>query len=152
MRFLLQLQSLSRRMVQVATVMLGALMLTACPQKTAVWIPGGSSIGSLVLRFGPERGRDGDVALDVVRIYKCADSAGVGGAAADRGAMWVLYAADRGQMVSSLRYGETPVGFRSAVGPVPLAPGCYIAQISGTGRTRFRVGSNGGVSDEGPPW
>jgi hypothetical protein len=136
-----------------ALMVLSIVGLTACPQETAVWIPPGSTAGNLTVHFGRDHGRNREVALGVVRVHKCADSIGAGGRAADAGAMWVLYATDRrAPMVSKVRYGEALPGFRSTVGPVSLIPGCYFVQISGTGVTRFRVASNGTVSDEGRPW
>ena len=113
-----------------------------------MWVPPGSSTANLVFRLGKERGHDREVALDTVRVRRCDDASGAG-AAADSGASWVLYAVERAQGVSRIRYGEPPAGFRSAVGPVPLVPGCYSVQVSGTGAAGFSVAPNGVVTDEG---
>ena len=111
-----------------------------------MWIPRGASTANLVFHLGQERGRDRNVALGVLRVRRCDDG---GGAAADGGAMWALYSVNRAQEVSRIRYGAAPPGFRSVVGPVPLTPGCYSVEVSGTGAARFAVASDGMITDEG---
>ena len=112
------------RVVRRVLVPAAVLSLTACPQETAVWIPRASTTANLVFHLGKERGHDRDVALGMLRVRRCGGGGG-GAAAIDSGAMWALYAVDRAQEVSKIRYGETPAGFRSATGAVPLIPGCY---------------------------
>jgi hypothetical protein len=66
--------------------------------------------------------------------------------------MWVLYAPDRALPLQEVQYGDSLPGFTVAVPPKPLVPGCYFSQISGSGRTGFRVLADGAVVETGPPW
>jgi hypothetical protein len=125
------------------------VLLTACPQKTAVWISRGATAANLVFHFGKEPGKEAPVAVGGVHVRTCADS--VGGYS-DTAAMWAMYALDHARMLSAVQYGGVPDGFRSTVGPVALQQGCYFVEISGTGRTRFAVRSDDSVVDEGRPW
>jgi hypothetical protein len=99
--------------------------------------------------FGRDSGQRADIALGDARVYRCADSIGVQGEAHS---LWTLLALDHARMISELRYGETPSGFRAVTGPTPLDPGCYIVEISGTGRTRMQVLADRHVHSDGRPW
>lgn len=132
-------------------MILASVGLLGRPQKTAVWIRPGVNSSELAFDFGRVRGKSREVTIDVVRVYHCSDIVGVGGTEADRRAMWALWSEGRARTLSRVRYGEVPPGFRSSVGPKPLVPGCYIVQISGTGRTSFVIEPNHEVTDEGPP-
>jgi hypothetical protein len=138
--------TLLRRTARSLAAVLIAAALAACPQKTAVWIPENSTAASLVFHLGQERGRLHDVALDVLRVRRCDDTSS--GQFADSTSMWTLYAVDRAPEVSRVRYGEIPQGFRSAVGPRALGPGCYTVHVSGTGSARFSVAGDGRIADD----
>ncbi len=43
----------------------------------------------------------------------------------------------------TLRYGTTPAGYASTVGPLPLQPGCYRIFVSGGSRATFRIDRSG---------
>ncbi len=118
-----------------------ALFLTACPQKTAVWVEEGSTAGHLVLGIGSRRGHPGDADIGVVRVYRC-DRTSDG-----PGASWLVGPMGRTEQIKRLVYGETPSGFSSEQGPEPLTPGCYKVATSGTGTTGFTVDSLGTVTE-----
>jgi hypothetical protein len=52
------------------------VLLTACPQKTAVWISRGATAANLVFHFGKEPGKEAPVAVGGVHVRTCADSVG----------------------------------------------------------------------------
>lgn len=136
-------------MIGKGAVLLCAVLLPAlagCPERTAVWVLPGST-GSH-LEFGIASNRDGTsaVLIDVLRVNAC-DSAGYG----FTGASWVLSrASDVNPPPTRVTYGQTPLGFRSEQGPRPLAVGCYDVAVSGTGRERFQVRTDGAVVEVQP--
>ena len=138
-----------RTLRRLRTVGLVALLpaAAACPQRTAVWIAPGATRADLTFVLGRERGQEAPVALGSVVVYACADS--IGGPAEAR-AMWYTRVPDRAREVSRVRYGGTLPGFTVPVGARPLTPGCYIAEISGTGVTRFQVRADDGAVEELP--
>lgn len=117
------------------------LILTACPQRTAVWVDQGSTASHLVLRIADRRGGSGKVAIGVVRVYQC------GGPSTGAGAAWVVGPQNGTANVQQIVYGETPPGFVSDQGPQPLKAGCYHVNVSGTGTTEFQVEANGTVTE-----
>lgn len=120
-----------------------ALLLTACPQKTAVWVRSGSTPEELVFEFGTARGEKGLVDVGVVRVERCASSSPTSVAA------WVVWPTSGTVAMSEIRYGAVPQGF-AAQGPAQsLTTGCYSVVISGTGRTTFTVDSLGIISEAG---
>jgi hypothetical protein len=123
------------------TVSLLVVGLTACPQRTAVWVENGSTANHLVLRIADKRGGSGEVAIGVIRVYECS------GPATGAGAMWVVGPRNGTANVQQIVYGETPPGFVSDQAPQPLKPGCYRVDVSGTGKTEFQVDANGAVSE-----
>lgn len=140
--------TLSSRGISNFFPVLLAFALAGCPQDTEVWIAAGSSADAVMLSFGRTRERAEDVAIGDVTVAACSDSA-----QSRLGAtLWRVTSPSGARLLHQARYGETPGGFRIETGPTRLAPGCYIALISGTGRTRFRVMQDGRVVDEGRPW
>ena len=61
--------------------------------------------------------------------------------------MWVIGAS--GSTTPSppqVVYGETPKGYLTKAGPVPLTPGCYRVIVSGPSEARFVVNTDGTVA------
>ncbi len=119
-----------------------------CPQETAVWVTSGSVAPPLVFRLGPKRGSQSNVSLGMLTVFRCLgdDPSRIGDT------VWKVRSSDTAQPILEVSYGALPIGFVAAVEATPLTPGCYVVQISGTGRTRFRIARNGIVTDEGDPW
>ena len=117
------------------------LTLTACPQRTAVWVKEGSTLDNLVFQFGTRRGVPGGAQIGVVRVYRC------NGSATGPGAMWVVGPVGGTANVLELAYGEPPPDFSADQGPVDLQPGCYRIDVSGTGKAEFIIDTNGEVSE-----
>ena len=124
------------------------ILLTGCPQKTAVWLAPKSAANALTLRFGEERGKLQSVAVGSVQVYRCADQQ----SATSAEKMWAVRAIDTAKSIDHVEYGIAPVGYHVDEGPRRLEPGCYVVQISGTGRTRFRINPDNTATDDGPPW
>lgn len=133
---------MTRRNLRSVLTMLFTVSLTGCPQRTAVWVRVDSTASNLVLQFGRERGIPGGAAIGVIRVYRC------DGPATGDGASWVVGPVGGTNDVTQIRYGETPPGFSSDQGPLPLTPGCYKVDVSGTGKTAFVVDSSGKVIEQ----
>jgi len=114
-------------------------MLTACPQKTAIWISSETRPNQLVFGVGQERGRPGGVSIGVIRVDRC----GGKDFPSYKDAMWVLGVTAKTMDLRRLVYGDSPTGFEASHGPLPLTEGCYEASLSGTGSLRFDVDSQG---------
>ena len=113
----------------------GLLSLTACPQRTAIWLLSGAAPGQPV--FGLEESRDGASLAEVpyVFISPCAGFDGTAGQA-----VWVLQrAVETAAAPRQVQVGHAPPGYRVARGADRLQPGCYVASIQGTGRVEFEV-------------
>ena len=123
-----------------------ACVLTACPQETEVWVARNSSATELTLNFGAHQGRQGSIAIGIVRVARCDNAQTM------KDLMWVIKSNGNTQSIDHLVYGITPDGFHSEKAASPLTAGCYVVQVSGTGRTQFRILPNGTVNDEGRPW
>jgi hypothetical protein len=118
-----------------------AFVLTACPQKTAVWVRSGSTADHLVFDFGKTLGAKGPVDVGILRVERCASSS------ASSAASWVVWPTSGTVLMSEIRYGEVPQGF-IAQGPAQaLSAGCYSVVISGTGRATFSVDSVGSIKE-----
>ena len=131
----------ARRIGDALSLILTTVLLTACPQRTAVWIESGSTSNHLVIDLGSKRGSLGDADIGVVRVHRC-DASPTGS-----GAAWVVGPNGGTARFSRLVYGETPSGFISSQGPTPLVAGCYRVEISGTGQAAFYVGRDGTVTE-----
>ena len=124
-------------------ILIGALMLLACPEQNAVWIEDGSTTTNLT--FGVGRDRDGrgpplsQLILFAVRQCLVGDDSEV--------LVWEIMQEDTLLPIPTrIRYGEPPPGYITRVGPQDLVPGCYEAFLLGSGRATFEVGSDGTVS------
>jgi hypothetical protein len=114
------------------------LLLTGCPQETAVWIAEGSTAADLTLVFGRKRHRERRISA-VVRVERC-DDANRG--SYDGKALW-LVSVD----TSHITYGVAGPGVSEEMKASPLTPDCYFVSMSGTGSTSFVVDSTGGVTE-----
>lgn len=124
--------------VKILLVALIALALTGCPEETAIWVEPESTASRLVFGVSRERGAVTPINFGVLNVSACET----------RDAYWVL--SSTGRRVEHpllVEYGVVPPGFVSDVGPRPLDPGCYLASVVGTGRTRFIVGEDGAVEE-----
>ena len=136
-----------RALLRIAIGAIGPVVLAACPQQVAVWVRSGAMTGNLVLDLGTERGVAGEVDIGLVAVWKCTRSS-----KSDSAMVWRILARPTSHTLRSIRYGIAPDGFSVEVSPLPIEPGCYVAQVAETGATRFRVAPDGSVIDEGDPW
>ena len=123
------------------------IVLLGCPEFTAVWLPHGATSSSLAFELGYEQGVSEPIDLRELRVHVC----GTNSASRMGVAIWII-SRETNERLSQVRFGETPMGFKSESKPPNLTPGCYIVQISGTGRMKFQVLNDGRVVDLGPPW
>jgi hypothetical protein len=116
-----------------------AVLLTGCPQQTAIWISKASTANRTVFGIGKKHGKPGGVSVHVIRVDRC------GGKNYPKydDALWVLSAEGDGEGLKQLVYGETPSGYKVSHGPLPLTSGCYVAGLSGTGSVTFDVDERG---------
>ena len=123
-----------------------AFVCVACPQRTAIWVMPGSSAEHLVFGVSDEIGGAQSVDFTLLHVYRC-DGQSMGPA----GTVWMVEPVrNRSPYPTRIAYGETPEGYRTSAGPVPLTAGCYYARIVGTGQTKFLVREDGSVV-ESPP-
>jgi hypothetical protein len=138
----------------IATIgILLGLGVLGCPQRTAVWIVAPARADDLRFRIADKRGGRGRVSLGVFRVDRCGEpdyyrvgpmwGAGVGAASE---------VPDSG--IREIRYGDMPQGFEPLINQgdtaLTLTPGCYTADIDGTGFTRFEVDTLGWVTEIQP--
>ncbi len=131
-----------RMYLEVALSML-FMLVSACPQRTAIWIEAGSEASHLTFRIADRRGGDRAVSVGVLVVTSC--SAEDDNRAS---AVWIIEPTEGTQHLQRVVYGSAPNGFVSSLGPKPLTPGCYRAAISGTGRSVFVVHEDGTVKED----
>jgi hypothetical protein len=134
---------LRMRHVCVLVALVGGSL--ACPAETSIWIRPGSTIHRL--EFGISDRRDGTqpVPFGALRVMRCS------GTYDESSVVWLLTPDDSGSVYPlSVTYGEPPRGFVSSLGPGQLGPGCYRADILGSGKVQFRILADGSVIEE--PW
>jgi hypothetical protein len=130
-----------RRSSRAVLRLLPALATLGCPQRTAVWVIPGSTTSSLEFGISDGRGSSKGIEFGYLRVNPCA-----GSDFGPSGATWLL--AENGvapAYVNRVRYGVTPLGYRSEQGPVPLQPGCYRASTRGS-HVEFLVRSDGTIA------
>lgn len=132
------------RQIQRVSVLPLLVLLTACPQKTAIWVRQGSTVHHLEFMLSDRIGGSRPISLHYLEIYRCFPRG-----AQPRDTMWVLDG-DGGTEARSIVYGVAPPGFTEPVRARPLGTGCYDVRTDGTGRTRFVVETNGSVRQENP--
>ena len=123
----------------VIALTVAALFLTACPQRTAIWLKPGSTRDSLRFIISDKRGGERILAFGGLRVEPCE---------ASNRPVWVIWdSLGAWTRVREVLYGEAPEHFVEDAPAVPLEPGCYLASILGIGRIEFKVTSAGGVSE-----
>ena len=111
------------------------LGLTACPQKTAIWLLSGTEPGQPVFGVGEKQDGASLTDLPYVLISPCAEFDGTAGPA-----VWMLQrVAVNAAVPRQGQVGHTPPGYRVAKGEDRLQRGCCVASIHGTGRVDFEV-------------
>jgi hypothetical protein len=129
--------------VRLSVLLVGSLMVLACPERTAVWVEEGSTATNLLFGVARYRDRQGPPLSDLptLIVQRCTEPE------ADEDVVWQIVVGDSQPPVpTQIRYGEPPPGYRSRVAPRKLTPGCYLALILGSGRVTFEVASDGSVT------
>jgi hypothetical protein len=125
------------------------LSLGCTMRHSAIWVEEGSSTTQLRFGVGATRGsRDPIDNLNLIRVSAC------GVAASERGVsekvMWLATGSAVSEaLAGTFAYGQPPAGLTNREGPMPLAPGCYVIDISGTGISAgacFQVSASGAVT------
>ena len=127
-------------MLRATMLSVSAGLLTACPERTAIWMVPGSTANHLEFEVGRRRGHPDPAAFRYLTMTACHG--------ATKGFLWsVSQDASRRDVrgVSRVRFPKTPPGY-GHYGPTgPLLAGCYEASVNGSGRTRVEVQSDGSV-------
>ena len=133
------------RMVSVSAT----LLLTACPQNSAVWIQPGSTRDHLVFQLsGDHRSRPQTVYSGSIRVERCLTASET-----RPDLMWG--AAPRNTAVlTSITYGVMPAGYEPLMNQPSkakvLTPGCYFVGTSGSGNLKFDVLPSGDIVGRSP--
>lgn len=122
--------------------------LSACPQRTAVWIDQPATKTNLTFALGRVRGKAEPVRPYYLSISRCRAQGEV-----DQAPIWMIGERPAGPPATAvrIRYGEVPPGFEVRSPPSALVPGCYVAAIGGSGTTAFDVGPTGQVTEHPKP-
>jgi hypothetical protein len=134
--------------LRLSLVLVAAVTVLGCPEQTAVWVEDGSTATDLI--FGVGRYRDGRGPplsnLPTLVVQRCTEPE------ADEDVVWQIAIRDiEAPVPARIRYGEPPPGYYSMVGPGDLTPGCYEADILGSGRVGFAIAPDGSVTTIGTP-
>lgn len=122
-------------------------LLSACPEKTALWVLQGSVADHLVFAVGKEIGKEAPLtSFPGLWVQTCGSDGN------PSRTVWAIEPQDSSEPPHPTRmtYGEPPQGYRSKVAAERLAAGCYDAEIMGTGSVRFVVHSNRTVTVDIP--
>lgn len=123
-------------------VILAAFLLGACTtQSNEIWVEPGATADHLVFGIGKFREGPPVDQFQVLRVSRCE------GPHVGLGAMWVLSLRDDVPAVRQVVYGETPPGYVSDQGPLPLVPGCYQAAATTGGLVEFHVLEDGSIRE-----
>jgi hypothetical protein len=115
------------------------ILLTGCPQSTAIWLKPGSTRDSLAFVISDKRGGERPIAFGVLRIEPCE---------ASNRPVWLIWdSLGAWTKVREVEYGRLPEHFGEQEPAHSLEPGCYRALISGIGRLEFKVTAAGAVSE-----
>lgn len=120
-----------------------AFTVAGCEQQTTVRLAPRAGRAPVAFIVTSTRGRP--TGLGVFRVDSCAR-----GHQRPGPLMWLLTPTQPGQ--ASLRrvdYGKVPAGFKEQSPAKPLAAGCYLVSVSGTGQLKFAIDSSG-VASPGP--
>ena len=131
--------TLPRRILVPLCTLGGALALAACPQRAHVWLAPGASAPHLTFGIGRSVNKPGGVAIGVFRVDPCDKRDGSAPA-------WIAIDNTGTDTTGAIQYGQLPTGFSESRPAMPLAPGCYVASVSGSpGRIAFDVSATGAV-------
>ena len=122
------------------------LALAACPMKSAIWIVAGSTREHLEFGISDKRFGNNSIQWGLLVVRDCTP----GGGEATQKTYWVLERKPEnwnGNWPNRVRYGQTPIDFKTTVGVEQLASGCYEASVIGTGQVRFLIDSAGAVRE-----
>ena len=118
-------------------------LLSACEDVRAVWIKNGSTADHLVFYFGRKEGRREAIEFGGFGVKRCSnDESGQ--------IMWGMEGAGGTQSADSAVYGVSNEHFTTSSPKRNLAPGCYTASTSGTGRVTFDVRRDGSIAARAP--
>lgn len=113
------MRSLSPRLLLRSGLVTAAVILTGCPERTAVWLEEGQSIGDATFVLGRSSGSQASIPLRMARVDRCEDLVGPSFPPADQ-AVWAVLADEDPPLLSSLRFGELPEGLREIAPPLHL--------------------------------
>ena len=137
---------MARRLSSIILSSLTLVGLTACPQRTAVWVIQPAMTDSLVFVLGRTKGKE-----EPVRFYYLAVEACASGSAQQGARFWMIGERASGAPTvnpTRVRYGEVPPGFELRGSTQSLTAGCYVARTGGSGSVRFDVTPTGAVVEE----
>lgn len=136
-------KQLCPRLTVTAMLIGGVLMVSGCPQESAVWLAPGSTATHLVFMIGRDRGdEDGSTSVTTFDVTTCSDP--------DRtyaNRYWGIERGGNDLPLHVVQYGIVPKGFGQHHPALPLTPGCYRVRLSGTGRLKFNVSRDGSVAE-----
>jgi hypothetical protein len=121
-------------------------------RRAAVWIEPGATRDHLRFGVAQARGSNDPVEnVNDVRVTSC-EVPSRGRHVSDH-VMWLASGSAWGKPVAAVNfgYGEAPTGLVTRSGPEPLAAGCYVISISGTGVSaseQFEVRTDGTVQSK----
>lgn len=121
--------------------------LSACPQKTVVWISHPSLARTPEFVVSQRRDREIPVRFYDLLVLDCSSLNQI--PPAER--VWHIaedLANTPHPYPTRVLYGQVPVGFQELTPAKPLTEGCYVAETLGTGRVRFQIDHDGKVIEE----
>ena len=123
----------SRRIVVTCALTLGAGV--GCTPGNIVGVETGAEPGTPVFVITDVAGHGATRWIFGLSVVTCGTGSSV----------WTIAATGSASAPSRITYGQTPPGYVSRVGPLPLRPGCYQVYVSESAGARFRVGRDGRV-------
>jgi hypothetical protein len=129
---------------------LAVVLVTGCPERSAIWIVGQAEPGRPVFGIG-RTVRGEPILIYGLMVWPCERFDGTA-----RSTTWFLVSDGPQRVVDRVTYGHVPAGYASthymsraldstSVAP-PLAPGCYLARLeASSGTVRFDVARDGSV-------
>lgn len=116
-------------------LVLAMVCLTACPQRTAIWLAPGSTRDSLRFLISDRRGGEKVIRPAILRFEPCH---------ASNLPVWVIWdSLGASTPVREIVYGTRPPHFGENEPAKPLAAGCYRVGITGTGWVEFKITESG---------
>lgn len=129
--------------VVIHTALLAVMVagLSACPQRTAVWVLEGSTSSHLEFVVGRRTGHEETVRFYSLRVERCGENS------SGKLSMWMIGEPSSGRpdYPSRVQYGVTPAGFAEQVPAHSLTEGCYTVRLGGAGVAQFEITKEGAV-------